>query len=320
MHINPYLNISGNQDGVVVTFVVINELFTAENQLQHVNRTLESLFNSSPVGLALLDSNLVIRRINKVLADINSLSVEEHIGKRWPNIISGMKDVLEPILQEVIDTCTVLPNIEIRGRTPADPDQDHYWLCSYFPIELADGNQGVGTAVTDITDLKQAEISLRQNKEQLQQLNRLKDDFLSTVSHELRSPLSNVRMALQMMTFANTEDKRQNYFAVAMRECERQIEMVNDLLDLQRLEAETYETRIQPLDLKLELAQIFEPIELKLGEQALQKELNLSEDLFYSDRSCLQRIVGELLHNAVKYTSQEGSIRFHVLHTQKEFF
>jgi two-component system CheB/CheR fusion protein len=320
MRINPYINVTGDQDGVVVIFVEINELHAVENQLQQLNRTLENLFDSSPVGLALMDSNLIMIRINKVLADINGLSVEEHLGQRGPDLTPELKEIVEPILQEVIDTRTVRPNMEIRGRTPADPDQDHYWLCSYFPIELEGGNCGVGAAVTDITDLKQAENSLRQNEDRLQQLNRLKDDFLSTVSHELRSPLSNVRMALQMMNLANTEDKIQKYYAVAMRECERQIELVNDLLDLQRLEAETYETRILPLDLELELAQIFEPVELKLGDQSLQKDLDLSEDLFYSDRSCLQRIVGELLHNAVKYTARDGSICFRVLQTQQEVF
>ncbi len=320
LRINPYLTVTGDQDGVVVIFVEINELHEVENQFALVNSTLENLFDSSPVGLALLDANLVILRINKVLADINGLPVEKHIGNRGPDLTPEIKEIVEPILQQVINTRQVLPNIEIRGRTPADPEHDHYWLCSYFPIELADGTCGVGAAVTEITDLKQAEISLRQNEERLQQLNRLKDDFLSTVSHELRSPLSNVRMALQMMTLANTEDKRQNYFAVAMRECERQIEMVNDLLDLQRLEAETYETLIQPLDLELELTQILEPIELKLEERTLQKDINLLVDLFYSDRSCLQRIVGELLHNAVKYTPQEGSISFRVLQTQQEVF
>ncbi|MFQ3614863.1 MAG: GAF domain-containing protein, partial [Cyanobacteriota bacterium] len=71
---------------------------------------------------------------------------------------------------------------------------------------------------------------------ELEQLNLLKDDFISTVSHELRTPMTNVRMALQMMQITNNPEKRQHYLTTALQECDRQIALINDLLDMQRLE------------------------------------------------------------------------------------
>jgi signal transduction histidine kinase len=76
---------------------------------------------------------------------------------------------------------------------------------------------------------------------ELERLNLLKDDFLSTVSHELRTPMTNVRMALQMLQIAcDNPKKQQHYFAIALKECNRQIDLINDLLDMQRLAAEKY--------------------------------------------------------------------------------
>ncbi|MFS8803047.1 histidine kinase, partial [Synechococcus sp. R60.2] len=71
---------------------------------------------------------------------------------------------------------------------------------------------------------------------ELERLNRLKDDFLSTVSHELRTPITNMRMAIQLLKTARAPQKREQYLKILEQECEREAELVNDLLDLQRLE------------------------------------------------------------------------------------
>jgi len=76
---------------------------------------------------------------------------------------------------------------------------------------------------------------------ELERLNLLKDDFLSTVSHELRTPMTNVRMALQMLQMTrDNPEKQRHYFTIALKECNRQIELINDLLDMRRLGAGTY--------------------------------------------------------------------------------
>jgi PAS domain S-box-containing protein len=91
--------------------------------------------------------------------------------------------------------------------------------------------------------LRQARLyeETRAQVKELERLNLLKDDFLSTVSHELRTPMANVRMALQMLPIARDDPKKQqHYFAIALKECNRQIDLINDLLDMQRLSAEKY--------------------------------------------------------------------------------
>jgi PAS domain S-box-containing protein len=147
----------------------------------------------------------------------------------------------------------------------------------------------------------------------LERLNRLKDDFISTVSHELRTPLASLKMALKMLQIARSEEKRAQYFLIAERECQREIELINDLLDLQRLQAGAYALEVQALtwrDLLGDLLTVTEERARAKG-QSFQASVPL-ESTITTDPLLLQRILRELLHNAVKYTPAQGSIRLRV--------
>jgi PAS domain S-box-containing protein len=150
---------------------------------------------------------------------------------------------------------------------------------------------------------------------ELERLNLLKDDFLSTVSHELRTPMANVRMALQMLQIAhNNSEKQQHYFAIALKECNRQIELINDLLDMQRLAAEKY--LLQPEEIFLprylrDLVAAAQPL-AQGKKQNLQLRLEEGIPPLKADPTALGRILRELLHNAIKYTAPEGSIHLRV--------
>jgi signal transduction histidine kinase len=150
---------------------------------------------------------------------------------------------------------------------------------------------------------------------ELERLNLLKDDFLSTVSHELRTPMANVRMALQMLQIAhNNSEKQQHYFAIALKECNRQIELINDLLDMQRLAAEKY--LLQPEEIFLprylrDLVAAAQPL-AQSKQQNLQLHLEEGIPPLEADPTALGRILRELLHNAIKYTAPEGSIHLRV--------
>jgi signal transduction histidine kinase len=155
----------------------------------------------------------------------------------------------------------------------------------------------------------------RAQVKELERLNLLKDDFLSTVSHELRTPMTNVRMALQMLQIACDNPKRQqHYFAIALKECNRQIDLINDLLDMQRLAAEKY--LLQPEEIFLphylrDLVAAAQPL-AQGKKQNLQLRLEEGIPPLKADPKALGRILRELLHNAVKYTAPEGSIRLQV--------
>ncbi len=146
--------------------------------------------------------------------------------------------------------------------------------------------------------------------EELEKLNRLKDDFLSTVSHELRTPLSNMKMAIQMLQIASLPKQQERYLKVLQTECDREVEMINNLLDLQQLEAMSYSSEFEAISLKDWLPKIIKPFELRTQErqQILRIELPPSLSELLSDRVSLGRVLTELLNNACKYTPASGEI------------
>lgn len=163
----------------------------------------------------------------------------------------------------------------------------------------------------------------------LEQINTLKDDFLSTVSHELRTPVTSMRVALQLLrTTLNqefdleselqkprTEQTRiARYFSILHEECEREISLINDLLDLQRLDAGNH-----PIDPQLVVLQTWLPdfvggfqSRAKTRDQSLHWEISADTPTLVSDLPSLERILAEILNNACKYTPPGETISLKV--------
>lgn len=148
----------------------------------------------------------------------------------------------------------------------------------------------------------------------LERLNQLKDDFLSTVSHELRTPLSNIKMAIHMLRTAPTPERQQRYLQILEAECSRETELINDLLDLQRLENDSYRVSPEPIHLQEWLPNVMAPFLSRAQSRQQHLRIELPPDVpeIMSDRKSLERILAELLNNACKYTSPNGGITLKV--------
>jgi signal transduction histidine kinase len=154
--------------------------------------------------------------------------------------------------------------------------------------------------------------------EALEKLNQLKDDFLSTVSHELRTPVSNMKMSIRMLEIAlsqqrslsSNDSRTARYLQILHSECEREIFLIDDLLDLQRLEAGVRPLNVESIELQTWLPQILKPFESRIQTNAQLLEVNIPAELPYllSDVPSLERILAELLTNACKYTPPGGKI------------
>ena len=167
MRVNLYLRENGADDGVVITFIKIDDLKRVQEELNQTNSLLENLYTSSPAGLSLQDRDLKYIRVNEALAKINGFSVAEHIGKTAQELIPEIARDIEPILRRAIETNRPICNVQIQGRTPANPDSERYWSASYYPVDLLDGGRGVGSVVMDITDRIEAEKSLKESEAKL---------------------------------------------------------------------------------------------------------------------------------------------------------
>ncbi|HEY9782727.1 MAG TPA: PAS domain S-box protein [Leptolyngbyaceae cyanobacterium] len=176
----------------------------------------------------------------------------------------------------------------------------------------------------------QCAISIRQARlytaataqvKELEKLNALKDDFLSTISHELRTPITNMKMALQMLQVSPTPERQKRYLEILQAECARESELINDLLDLQGLEASSYPTLLdEAVSLQEMLPTIIEPFRFRIQQRQQTLQINLPPDLptLVSNRASLEKILAELLNNACKYTRASGEIGLNVCYKSTE--
>ncbi|NJM56778.1 MAG: HAMP domain-containing protein [Synechococcales cyanobacterium RU_4_20] len=161
---------------------------------------------------------------------------------------------------------------------------------------------------------------------ELERLNQLKDDFLSTVSHELRTPIANMKMAIQMLEIglqqkgilnsdiAESSSPVQRYFEILKDECQRESSLINNLLDLSRLEADTAAPQLTDLSQPSAwLQQLLKPFVARAQNQH-PFHIDIPADLpaLYTDPAQLERVLSELLNNACKYTPKGEAIAFAV--------
>lgn len=130
----------------------------ARNRSNEALALLDTLVTSAPVGLAFWDTELRYQRLNRLLAEMNGLPVEAHLGHTMGELLPDLAATIEPLFRRILETGEPIIDIEIAGTTLAAPGQQRYWLASYYPVWLQ--NQqivGIGGVVTDITERKRTD-------------------------------------------------------------------------------------------------------------------------------------------------------------------
>lgn len=222
------------------------------------------------------------------------------------------------------------------------PSYDHYTEQEIWLVQQVANQCAIALRQARLYQTAQTQVI------ELERLNRLKDDFLSTVSHELRTPMSNIKMAIELFRLhlfqnkthstknkASYKDNAQSiwdnsppifespvtlqptslktlfhYFQILRDECNRETELINDLLDLTRLDAEVEPLVLTSVDLKHWIPHIVEPFLERIRIHQQRLEITIPDHLpaLYTDMSYLERIITELLHNACKYTPAKEQI------------
>ncbi|MEU6880537.1 SpoIIE family protein phosphatase [Streptomyces sp. NPDC046712] len=119
---------------------------------------LQSLFTQSPIGLATLGPDLRFLRVNDALARMNGVSAAEHLGRRLTEVVPGVNaTALEATMRQVLERGEAVVDVRRTGRTPADPDHDRTWSCSYAPLLDGSGRRlGLIASLIDITEGQRA--------------------------------------------------------------------------------------------------------------------------------------------------------------------
>jgi signal transduction histidine kinase len=147
----------------------------------------------------------------------------------------------------------------------------------------------------------------------LRELDRLKSDFLSTVSHELRTPLTSIRSFSEILLRYDVDDveKRRKFVSVINNEAERLTRMINDLLDLSKIEAGRLDLHLEPMELEPVFSRALGTTHPLFAEKNIRASGEVAAGLppVYADADWLHQVLTNLLSNAVKFSPEGGTIR-----------
>ncbi len=169
----PHRDEAGAVDGFYAYVIDITErkrqeaaLQTTAERLRLAAAALNALVANAPVGFAFFDKEHRYTRINTVLAAINGVPAEAHLGRRIEDLLPVNALAVCPVLDRVFATGEPVSAVEVDGETPARPGERRSWLAGFFPVLAADGSVAqVGATVVDITDRKRAEAEVRASEQ-----------------------------------------------------------------------------------------------------------------------------------------------------------
>ncbi len=157
----------------------------------------------------------------------------------------------------------------------------------------------------------------RQYVEQLQKLNELKDEFVSNISDRLRYPLTNMLMSIRNLRLPGISPERQDrYLNILESECTKEINLINDLLTLKKLESHQEAPQFESLDLNIKIQNLL----TSFDQQFIDQELSISVELpneslkLQTEVESFDRIIQELLTNVCKYSEHDTTVRVKVTH------
>ena len=185
---------------------------------------------------------------------------------------------------------------------------------SCSPIRSRSG-QVIGAVLVfrDVTELKRFERSLQQKNVELEHASHMKSEFLATMSHELRTPLNAIigfSEALKDGLIGELSSTQKDYVGDIFNSGQHLLSLINDILDLSKVEAGMMTLELDTVDVKSLLANSVSIIKEKAAAQRIQVKVDVGENL---GEPCLdmrktKQIVYNLLSNAVKFTPEGGQV------------
>ena len=311
--------------GVAIAYIDVSDRKRMEKALRESQQKYKTLFQILPIGISITDKQGNLIEANAASEKILGLSVSDRINRKC----------VTPQLTVIRPDGTVMPRSEfanVKALTQNQVIKNHEsgivkldgtttWIsATASPIPLRDS--GVVVAYLDITERKQAEEALQQAKEvavreatRSEIANRAKSEFLTNMSHELRTPLNGILGYAQLLKQDTTLTNPQHHNLNIIHQCgEHLLTLINDILDLAKIEAqkmELYPTEFHLPNFLHSLADLFQL-------RAQQKDIIFTYQVLsplpngvMADNKRLRQVLCNLLSNAIKFTDG-GEVTFTV--------
>ena len=177
LRMRPYRTTDDRIDGYVLSFVDITTRKNAEEALRRNERMiaeqyaeLENLYDTTPVGLSLMDRGLRWVRVNQMLADINGFPIEAHIGKRFEDLLPELAGELRAIYESIFETGEPSLGNPIETDFPNEPGVIRHFLADFYPIRIGDEVSAVGACVREVTEQKRLMEQIAANEQRMKTL------------------------------------------------------------------------------------------------------------------------------------------------------
>ncbi|MBN2378276.1 PAS domain-containing protein [candidate division WOR-3 bacterium] len=295
---------SGDELGLLVKgFNAMSHKLKAFNDLQidrliAEQRRSQAIIQSVPDGVIIIGEDLKVVAANPVAAEALGFSPAEAQGKHLLEVFNN--EELFAHVKSILRTKKQKSGILESALSVDQGKEKKHFRVSVTPVKTDRGQiLGVVILLQDIT--------------RLQELDRLKSEFVMAASHELRTPLTAIILSLGVLeenvsSKLGTKDKE--LLGASLSEAERLRSLVNDLLDLSRIESGKMEMRFEPVEVSSLARKAIAMLEGQAEEKGIELREELDENLLYvkADADKIIWVLTNLIGNALRYTDSGGHV------------
>ena len=300
---------------VAISIATIKNLDKSRSSLKEANQTLQAVISASPLPILFLDAEGKVSMWNRAAERTFGWTEEEVLGRPLPIVPEDKRDESEALHHRAL-RCEDLSGVEvIRRRKDGSSLDVSIWTA---PLRDAKGViVGFMKVIADISERKQAEFELREAKERAEYASRAKSEFLANMSHEVRTPLTAIigfsEIIKDGLLGPVAAPKYVEYASDIHYSGNHLLDIINDILDVSKIEAGNYELR----EATVALPSTIDFAVRMCAERARRSDIRLDTEIddgipaLFGDERAVRQMLINLLSNAVKFTPEGGAITVH---------
>lgn len=285
----------------------ITERRMAEDALKKSEKKYRDLIMYSQAYLCTHDMQGVVLSVNPYLVQMLGYKEEEIVGKELKQFFPLLHRQYFPDYLKQFENQTVVDGVLCVLRKDK---QERYLSYQNYKVK-EDGQEPYVIGIAqDVTDRMQTERELKKAKEAAEESARVKENFLANMSHEIRTPLNGILGMGGLLSKTQLDEAQMNYLKIIKQSADNLLVVINDILDVAKIEAGKLELESIPFSLEEIVQAAYHTLKYRAEEKeiALQLgELELPDNLLQGDPYRLNQILLNLLNNAIKFT-EEGSV------------